>query len=263
MRDLLNDLTEGLSHPDPIRRAQIQMQKPLPKRFYTEVTIAEGDGLFAIHLDGRPVKTPARRPLSVPTRALAALMEAEWAGQVDVINPASMPVTRLVNTAIDGISDDTKAVFDDIVKFAGNDLLCYRADKPVELIARQAERWDPVMSWAASTLGARFILAEGVMYQEQPAEAVNAFAAALGKYNTALDLACLHTMTTLTGSAILTLAYAEGRLSLEDAWALAHLDEDWVIEHWGADEEADERRALRFADIACATTVFSALRGGL
>lgn len=260
MRDLLNDLSEGLSHPDPIRRSQIQMKKPLPKRFYKDVTVVERDGSYGVALDGRPVKTPARQNLEVPTAALAALLQAEWAAQGDEIDPNKMPVTRLVNTALDGIAADTQAVFDDILKFSSSDLLCYRASDPERLVARQAERWDPIIDWAATSLGARFILAEGVMHQEQPREAIAAFAATLRKYDTALELACLHTMTSLMGSAILTLAFAEGRLSLADAWDLAHLDEDWTVEHWGTDEEAELRRTQRFSELTAAADAFSALR---
>ncbi|MFB2567691.1 ATP12 family chaperone protein [Rhizobium sp. IMFF44] len=260
MRDLLNDLSEGLSHPDPIRRAQIQMKKPLPKRFYKDVTINEEHGGHAIALDGKVVKTPARHSLALPTEALAGLVAAEWARQVDVIDPATMPVTRLVNTAIDGVATESQAVFDEIVRFSGSDLLCYRADGPERLVERQSERWNPVIEWAARDLGARFILAEGVMHQEQPKEAIAAFAAALREFDTPMELASLHTITTLTGSAILALAFAKGFLPLAEIWSLAHLDEDWTIEHWGSDEEAEQRRAQRFEEFQAAAEVFSALR---
>ncbi|WP_267550709.1 ATP12 family chaperone protein [Rhizobium rhizogenes] len=260
MRDLLNDLSEGLSHPNPIRRAQIQMKRPLPKRFYKEVTISKGEEGHAIALDGKAVKTPARHTLALPTEALARLVAAEWARQVEVIDPATMPVTRLVNTAIDGVVAESQAVFDEIVRFSGNDLLCYRADGPERLVERQSARWNPVIEWAADTLGARFILAEGVIHQDQPGEAIAAFALALQKYDAPMELASLHTITTLTGSAILALAFSEGFLPLADVWSLAHLDEDWTIEHWGSDEEAEQRRSQRFEEFQAATDVFSALR---
>ena len=260
MRDLLNDLSEGLSHPDPIRRAQIQMKRPLPKRFYKDVTINPGKDGHAIALDGKVVKTPARHSLALPTEALAKLVAAEWARQVDVIDPATMPVTRLVNSAIDGVATESQAVFDEIVRFSGSDLLCYRANEPERLVARQSERWNPVIEWAAREIGARFILAEGVIHQQQPREAISSFAAALRKYDTPMELASLHTITSMTGSAILALAFAEGWLPLADVWSLAHLDEDWTIEHWGSDEEAEHRRAQRFEEFQAATDVFSALR---
>lgn len=259
MRDLF-DLPEGLSHPDPTRRAQIQMKKPLPKRFYTETGIAAGPDGHAIELDGRPVKTPAKNALAVPTAALAELIRREWAAQGEVVDPSTMPVTRLVNTAIDGVAAASEAVFDEILRFAGSDMLCYRAEAPVELVTRQAEAWDPVLDWAASTLGARFILIEGIMPQDQPEEAIEALGRALRRYDTPLELAALHTVTTLTGSALLTIAYADGFIDADQAWSLAHLDEDWTNEHWGTDLEAEARREKRLTELQAAVAVFSALR---
>lgn len=261
MRDLLNDLSDGLSHPDPIRRAQIQMKKPLPTRFYKGVAVAErGDEGFAIELDGKVVRTPAKQILAVPVRALADIIAAEWDAQTEVIDPGSMPVTRLVNTALDGVANDTQAVFEDILRFSTSDLLCYRAESPEALVQRQTERWDPVLDWAADDLGARFILIEGVMHHEQPREAIAALGVTLRRHDNPLVLAALHTMTTLTGSAILALAFAERHLTTEEVWSLAHLDEDWTIEHWGSDEEAEQRRAKRFDEFKAAADVFLALR---
>ncbi|KEC73204.1 UNVERIFIED_ORG: chaperone required for assembly of F1-ATPase [Rhizobium esperanzae] len=259
MRDLLNDLSEGLSHHDPIRRAQIQMKKPLPKRFYAEVAVAEHEGGFAITLDGKMVRTPARQVLAVPTEALAQLVAAEWRAQGEEIDPVIMPATRLVNTALDGVATNAQAIFEDILRFSSSDLLCYRADGPELLVERQRQRWDPVIDWVANDLGARFILIEGVMHHEQPREATAAFAVTLARHQSPMALAALHTITTLTGSAILALAFAEGRLTVEEVWSLAHLDEDWTIEHWGRDEEAEERRAKRFVEFKAAADVFFAL----
>lgn len=261
MRDLLNDLSEGLSHPDPIRRAQIQMKKPLPKRFYETVAIAEVANGLTVTLDGRTLKTPARKPLTVPTRALAQLVEREWQAQETVIDPSSMPVTRLVNAALDGIVNEREAVAADIVRFAANDMLCYRAGEPEALVERQSERWNPVLDWVARALGARFILAEGVMYREQPAEAVAAVARQVSTYADPIALGALHTMTTMTGSALLALACAEGYLDLATVWSLAHLEEDWTIEQWGEDEEATARRATRLVDITAAADTLAALQG--
>jgi Chaperone required for the assembly of the mitochondrial F1-ATPase len=249
-----------VSHPDPTRRAQIQMKRPLPKRFYSDVSVSPKEGGFAILLDGRPVRTPAKNPLVAPTAALAELIRTEWAAQGEEVDPATMPVTKLVNTAIDGVAADPQAVFEDILRFASSDLLCYRAENPEELVVRQADRWDPIIDWAASDLGARFILIEGIMPQEQPWEATAAFAVTLKKYDTPIELACLHTVTTLTGSAILALAVAEARLAPEDAWTLAHLDEDWTNEHWGTDAEAQARRSQRQEEFRAATSAFLSLR---
>jgi chaperone required for assembly of F1-ATPase len=257
MRDIFSDLSAPpLSDADPVRRAQIQMKQPLPKRFYKDVSIGESDAGFSVMLDGRPVKTPGKQALSVPTRAAAELLVAEWQDQTSEINPGKMPVTRLVNTAIDGIAPQIDAVFDDIVKFAGTDLLCYRADAPQSLVDMQAQHWDPVVYWAADAFGARFILAEGIIHREQPREAIAAYAARLGDYRTALQLASLHTITTLTGSALLALGFAAGRLSAEQAWQAAHVDEDWNILQWGTDAEAEARRAARWTEMQAAAKLF-------
>ena len=259
MRDILSDLSDAMSDPDPVRRAQIQMKRPLPKRFYKAVSTELTEQGYRILLDGRPVRTPGKKLLAVPAAAIAERLKAEWDGQGEEIDPARMPVTRLVNTAIDGVAENFGAVFEEIVRFAGTDMLCYRADTPDGLVARQREGWDPILRWAADEKGARFILVEGVMHQEQPAEAIEAFAAALSVYRDPLALACLHTVTTLTGSALLALALAEGVIDAEKAWSLAHIDEDWQIEHWGTDEEAFHRRELRRAELYVAATVLAGL----
>ena len=262
MRDILSDLSDAMSDPDPVRRAQIQMKRPLPKRFYKDVSIGRTDDGHTVLLDGRAVRTPAKRPLAVASAALADRLKDEWNAQVEVIDPARMPVTRLVNTALDGVADNREAVVDEIVRFAGTDMICYRADSPERLVERQHEGWDPVLAWAADALGARFILAEGVIHQEQPQPAIAAFVVALEKFVSPLEIACLHTVTTLTGSAMLALAFAHGRLDAEAVWKLAHIDEDWQIEHWGTDEEAFRRRELRWQELEVAASVFNALKAG-
>lgn len=263
MRDELSDIfgvfVPEPSHEDPVRRAQIQMKRPQAKRFYTDVSVeADGDG-FAVKLDGRSVKTPGKKPLALPTRAAAELVAAEWRAQGETIDPGTMPATRIANTAIDAVSDQAQAVFEDIVRYSGSDLLCYRADGPQALVERQRERWDPVLAWLASTHSARFILIEGVIHQEQPGEAIAAFSRALGSDTSALALACLHVVTTMTGSAFLTLALRDRHLSLDEVWSLAHLDEDWTDEHWGTDLEAEARRAARYSEIAAAAAMLKAL----
>ena len=257
MRDILGDLSGAMSDPDPVRRAQIQMKRPLPKRFYKAVSTDKAEEGYRILLDGRPVRTPGKKPLAVPAPGIAERLRAEWDGQAEEIDPAKMPVTRLVNTAIDGVADNLDAVFEEIVRFAGTDMLCYRADSPSGLVERQREGWDPILRWAADEKGARFILIEGVMHREQPVPAIEAFSAALSSWRDPLALACLHTVTTLTGSALLGLALAEGVIDADRAWSLAHIDEDWQIEHWGTDEEAFRRRELRREEMDVAAGVLA------
>ena len=260
MRDILNDLEAGkqLSDENPIVRAQKQMLAQLPKRFYEKADVAEVEGGFAVHLDGRPVKTPARHLLLLPTGAAAQIVADEFAAQEKVIDPGKMPATRLVNTAIDGIAQDPQAVFEDILRFAGTDMLCYRADSPQGLVSRQTEHWDPLIDWMES-LGVRFSLAEGVMHIEQPREAIAAFGVHLAVFKDPIALASLHTMTTLTGSAIIALAIAKEEITAERGWELAHLDEDWTIEHWGSDAEAAERRRNREIEMMTADRMLKAL----
>ncbi|MBZ0161200.1 MAG: ATP12 family chaperone protein [Notoacmeibacter sp.] len=254
MREILTDLEDDirLSDADPVRRAQKQMLKPLPKRFYKSADVAPVDDGYAVNLDGKSVKTPARKPLVMPSEAAARLVADEFARQADVIDPATMPVTRLVNTALDGVAADIQAVAEDILRFSASDLLCYRADTPQSLVERQNEAWDPIMGWVRDALGARFVLAEGVMHVEQPREAVAAVGIHLRQYPDAFRIACLHTMTTLTGSALLALAVGAGEIDVETAWAAAHVDEDWNIQQWGEDHEASARRRARFTEMKAA-----------
>lgn len=261
MRDILSDLeNEFLSDPDPIRRAQKQMRQPLPKRFYREVSVAPVEGGFGVHLDGRPVRTPGMALVVLRTQAAARLIADEFDAQQTEINPVTMPVTRLVNTAIDGVMREPDAVAEDILRYASSDLLCYRADGPDRLVALQAEAWDPVLDWARSRLGARFFLAEGVMHVEQPREAIASVGVPLRLDTDPFRLACLHVMTTLTGSALLALAIDAGEIDTPSAWAAAHVDEDWTIAQWGEDAEAAAARANRFRDMAAADALLKAIR---
>jgi len=261
MRDILNDLEAGkyLSDPDPVRRAQIQMKAPVVKRFYEAATVEpEAEG-FSVRLDGKPVKTPMVRPVVLPTEAAAALVAAEFAAQKEKIDPVTMPVTRLVNTAIDGVATDTQVVLEDVLRFSSSDLVFYRADSPDALVHRQAEAWDPIIDWARSTLGARFFLAEGVMHVEQPREAITAVGVHLRQREEPFRLAALHVITSITGSALLALAFEAGAIDAEAVWLAAHVDEDWNIEQWGLDDEAAARRAFRKRDMLGAVALIEAL----
>lgn len=251
MRDILNDMNEkSLQERDPMR--DVQKQTALPKRFYKDVSVGQSDDGFVILLDGKTVKTPAKKSLSIPSEAIANAAAAEWSAQEELIDPAKMPITRMTNTTIDGVADNPDAVFEEIVKFSGTDLLFYRAESPSGLVAMQAEHWDPVIDWAANNLGARFVLTEGIMHVEQPSEAIKAYANALRRYSSPLALTGLHSATTLTGSALLGLSIAEKQLTAEEAWAAAHVDEDWNISQWGTDDEAEKRRLFRWADMQAA-----------
>lgn len=262
MRDILSDLDLGADKvSDPVREAQAGLKKQLPKRFYAEAGVipAAGDG-FAIALDGKALRTPSRQEFAVPETRLAEAIAAEWQAQAELIDPATMPLTRLVNTALDGVASAQEAVFEEILRYAGSDLLCYRAGSPEALVARESEAWDPYLDWAAS-MGARLVLSEGIVHVEQPPEAIRALATLLRRHASPLQLAALHTVTSLTGSMVLALALAEGQGQADEIWAAAHVDEDFNIAQWGEDHEAAERRAKRQLEFAAAALVLEALSG--
>ena len=229
-----------------------------PKRFYEHVAIKdEGDGT-ALLLDGRPVRTPGKAPFVLPNAALAEAIGEEWRGQGARIDPQTMPLTRLANSVIDGVKGNEGAVVADILKYAGSDLLCYRAEGPKGLVAIQSKHWDPILAFAQQDFGASMRLSEGVMHVEQPQASLDAIKKRLNEFD-AWSLAALHVMTGLSGSALLALAVALGRLTPEDVWAAAHVDEDWQIDQWGEDEEAKERRKNRHRDFAAAARMLNLL----
>jgi chaperone required for assembly of F1-ATPase len=206
-------------------------------------------------LDGRAVKTPAGGTLAAPSRALAQAIAAEWDAQGERIDPATMPLTRLANTIIDGVAPDPGPVADEIVKYLGSDLVCYRADTPEGLVRLQGRNWDPILMWAREELGARLVLTEGVVFVEQPQHAVAAARKAIP--SDPWRLGAVNLITTLTGSGLIALAIAAKRLSVDEAWAAAHVDEDWNMDFWGHDELAMQRRATRFVDMQAAGTVLT------
>lgn len=238
--------------PDPMRAVREHGKPVLPKRFYEAAGVAEGEGGFRLTLDGRPANTPARNPLAAPTLALAERLAAEWAAQGETIDPSRMPVTRLVNTAIDGVAPRMGAVAEDLWTYAGTDLVAYRAAAPERLVAAQADAWDPVVAWAHDALGVRLILGEGVMHVDQPADTVAALRRAVSAIDDPFRLAALHTLTTLTGSLLIALAVLHGHLDADAAWDAAHVDETYQAAIWGADADAASRLAFRKAEFVAA-----------
>jgi chaperone required for assembly of F1-ATPase len=240
---------------DPIAAARGGSRAALRRRVYTEAAVAAAADGHAVLLDGKPALTPARRVLAAPTLALAQAIAAEWQAQRDVIDPAKMPLTRLANVVIDGVADAPAPVAEEIAKYLSSDLLFYRADKPQKLRERQARLWDPILAWAREALGAEFMLGEGVIHIAQPKPALAAARAAIP--GRPWRLGAVHAATTLTGSALLALALAHVRLTADEVWQAAHVDEDWNMEQWGRDPLALERRAFRFAEFQATATVLS------
>ncbi|MBA3516785.1 MAG: ATPase [Rhizobiales bacterium] len=237
---------------DPMESARRLAGPALQKRFYRQAEARLEDGGYTLRLDGKRANTPGRHPLAVADPRIGEAVAAEWNAQSELIEPATMPVTRLANTAIDGVAERMEEVRGDIVAYAGADLLCYRAGEPEALVARQSEFWDPILAWAEGRFGGRFVLAEGVMHVGQPRNTIAAVGAELGRYDDPFRLAGLHLATTLTGSALIALGLQAGAIGIERAWAAAHVDEDWQISQWGADAEATERRRRRFEDFRAA-----------
>jgi chaperone required for assembly of F1-ATPase len=247
---------KGNGPPKPGLRGREAAAKPLPRRFYKTVDVSppDGSGDRTILLDGRIARTPGQRELRLASRALAEAVATEWDIQQAAIDPATMPLTRLVNTAIDGVEAHKADVAADIVKYAGSDLICYRADYPEGLTRRQEAFWDPVLAWAAERHGASFRVASGIMPITQPDEAGRRVADAVAPLDT-LRLTALHVMTTLMGSALLALAVIDGWLTPEAAWEAAHVDEDWQIAEWGEDAEAAARRERRWHEMQAASAL--------
>jgi chaperone required for assembly of F1-ATPase len=253
MRDILQDLF--INEPlDPTEAARRSMRPQLRKRFYDRARVGE-DAPFTVLLDGRSVKTPLGNGLALPSRALAEAVAAEWQAQGERIDPATMPLTRLANTIIDGVVVAPAGVAEEVAKYLGSDLVFYRADSPEGLVTMQAQHWDPLLDWARETLGARFVLGEGVVFVAQPEHAVAAAGAAIPA--DPWRLGAVNVITTLTGSALIALAVEQGHLRVDAAWAAAHVDEDWNMAQWGRDEIALDRRAKRFAEMQAAATVLN------
>jgi len=223
------------------------------KRFYKEVGIADG----AIQLDGRPVRTPARALLALPTAALADSVAAEWQAQGDSIDPRTMPLTGLSNAAIDRVAPDKAAFARPLAAYAETDLLSYRATDPPELVARQAEAWDPLLDWASRRYDVHFTVTGGIVHVAQPPATVARLGDALGTLDV-FSLAAMSPLVTISGSLVAALAVLEGEIDAETAFAVTHLDELWQAEQWGEDILATQAREARRADFLAAAR-FAAL----
>jgi chaperone required for assembly of F1-ATPase len=228
------------------------------KRIYARAeTMATDDG-HVVRLDGKPVKTPGGRLLAVPSSALAEAMIAEWNGQGEMVIPATMPLTQLASTALDRVGPERAHIIAELMKYAGTDLLCYRAEVPLDLAERHAREWQPLLDWAALTLDASLMTTTAMLAIAQPPQTLAALERFLGGADP-WRLTAIQSATAAMGSLILALALAEGRLTAEQAFALSQLDETYQIEQWGEDEEAAERRAELRQDIAAAAGLLALL----
>lgn len=257
MREFLEDAEAH--RDDGYGRAQHLNKVELPKRFYKEVGIGPASGGFAVTLDGKSPRTPGQKPVVVPQRALAELMATEWAAQAEFIDPKTMPVVRLVNSAIEAGEERHDALRAEIVKYAGNDLLLYRADTPRELVAEQERVWDAVLVKLARHFDIAFQPTIGIVHQPQPQPTLDRLAASLAD-TSLIEAVTLNSLTGLTGSGLLSIALREKLMDAEEIWTAAHVDEDHNIRLWGEVHEATERRAKRRMEFDAGMKVLGIVR---
>ncbi len=230
------------------------------KRFWTEVSVAVVDGGFGVALDARPLRTPAKSALVVPTRALAEAIAAEWRAVAGKVDPGKMPVTRMANSAIDKVRVQHAEVAALLADYGGTDHLCYRATGPEDLVDRQARAWDPLLDWADEALGARLEVGQGVMHVPQPPAALSRLAAMVAELDP-FRLVAFHDLVCISGSLILALAVVRGRLDGGSAWSLSRIDEDWQAEIWGQDEDAEQAAELKRLAFAAAESFWHMVSG--
>ncbi|WP_050525431.1 ATP12 family chaperone protein [Pseudorhodobacter aquimaris] len=226
-----------------------------PKRFWKEAEAVVAEQGYTVTLDGRVLKTPGKTAFWVPSMALAQEVAREWQAQEDLVRPETMPYTRTANSALDKVAPQFAAVADMLAAYGGSDLLCYRADAPQELVARQAQAWDPLLDWTAQTFGARLRVTRGLMPIEQPPECGASLTEAVHAL-TPFQLAAFHDLVAISGSLVLGLAIARGHLTPDEGFALSRIDEDWQSGLWGVDDEAAAFEALKRESISHAARFF-------
>ncbi|WP_299872323.1 ATP12 family chaperone protein [uncultured Sulfitobacter sp.] len=226
------------------------------KRFWKSAAVVPAQGGFTVELDGRPVRTPAKQLLILPSAAMARVVAQEWDAQEDVIKPHTMPATKTANAALDKVTVQHGEVADMLAAYGDSDLLCYRAEGPAELVARQAEVWDPMLEWAATTLGARLEPRVGVIHAPQDPAALEVLSLRTHQLGV-FELAAFHDLVSLSGSLVLGFAAALGARDSDALWDMSRLDEIWQAEQWGRDEEAEAQSALRRAAFLHASRMFA------
>lgn len=231
------------------------------RRFYTDVGVrpAEGAG-WQVTLDNRPIRTPKRQPLDVPAETVAEAVAAEWRAQGPNVLPQTMPMTTLTNSAIDLVRPDPGPAIAEILAYLGSDLVCYRAESPASLVARQSAAWNPLVDWLGTETGVRLVVSEGIVHHPQPGTLLEIVQERLAAEDP-FTLTALHSMTTLTGSAVIALAVLGRKITADEGWSAAHVDEIWQAEQWGEDVEAAARLAARRRDFQAAATLLELLHG--
>lgn len=256
MREFLED---AFAHQDDgYGRAQKHLKRELPKRFYTETGVVPVAGGFAVTLDEAKTRTPGKTPIVVPSEALAQEMAAEWAAQQERVDPLTMPVVRLVNSGIEGGEKSLPALRQELVKYSGTDLLCYRAESPRELVGEQEKHWDPVLTLIARHFSVSFQTTVGIMHRPQPDATLRRLAEALEGVSL-LRATAMVSVAGLTGSGLMAVGLGHQLLDAEQVWAAAHVDEDYNARLWGSDPEAEALRRARWAEYEAALKVLAHL----
>lgn len=232
------------------------------KRFWKAADVAESGTGFTVYLDGRPVKTPAKRDLVLPSRALAQAVAAEWDAQDDEVRPQTMPIMRASNAAIDKVAQQHAEVAGLIAAYGDSDLLCFRAESPDELIRRQADTWDPLLDWAEARFGAKLIPTTGIMPNPQGADALETLSRQVHGMD-AFTLTAFHDLVGLSGSLVIGLAALHGQDEIGDLWRASRVDEIWQEEQWGVDEEAREMAAAKEQEFRAAKTFYNLIHDDL
>ena len=214
------------------------------KRFWTEAAVVPAEDGFTVALDGRPIRTPAKRPLILPTEAMARAVVAEWQAQEGQINPDTMPVTKTANAAIDKVATQHAEVAEMLAAYGDSDLLCYRADAPAALVEREAAAWDPMLEWAQNELGVRLEPRTGIIHEAQSPEALTILSAKTHELSD-FQLAAFHDLVSLSGSLILAFAAAKGGHDAGQLWEISRVDEIWQAEQWGKDDDAEAKAAVK------------------
>jgi chaperone required for assembly of F1-ATPase len=227
-------------------------------RFYKEVKIIQRDGGYAVELDGQLVLTPGGKPQTVASKALVEAIAAEWCAQGKKVIPATMPLTGYVNTAIDRIGNNREVIFKNVLNFAGTDLLCYRCEEPEDLATRQNEYWQPLLDWAADSMGVELEVTHSILPLRQPIKAIEALVHKLQKMND-MEIAGIASLAAACGSLIIALALADGKIDPAHAFDCSQLDQIYQNERWGVDEEAKSRQKNIKNDIASAALFLSLL----
>jgi len=234
------------------------MTPKLDKRLWVETSVEGREGGFTVLLDKRPLRTPARAPLIVPSRAFAEGIAAEWDAVTGKIKPAEMPLTRSANAAIDKLAIQRDAVIAMLAEYGDTDLLCYRAEMPAELVDEQAQRWDPILHWAGEELSVALNVYSGIVPRPQPAASLKILKNQLTQLGD-FELAAMHDLITISGSLVLALAVQHNIIAADAAFDLSRLDADWQARLWGADDEAEIMAAAHRRDFVAAAHMLALL----